>query len=583
MCGVFAAFSIGGEVRVSSDLKQFVCSSLYTRGPDNQTIVEVDDRCLLGHTRLAIIDLNDGSNQPVSDENKNVSVVFNGELYNYKELRLLVSDYKFKTQGDAEVIVALYKRFGLDFVVHARGMFSIIIYDKKKNELFAIRDRFGIKPIYYIVNRGVAYFSSNIDVLRSILFDGGFDKYSLYKYFSVGQLYNDSRTFFENIRQVEPSTIMHIKNRLIKKYKYWGVDDLKKESCAYQSYDECVEYVDSQLTESMEYHNVSDVEVAVNLSSGLDSNYIRMFMGDRCSKPTKCFSFCFDNNEYNECLLFNKFDDKKYDIYQTKISSEDILACLHDVIRASEGPVGGMGMIAFWLNMKDVHDHGIRVVLNGQGADELFAGYKYYLDAYAGNKNYKSMRASDGSELSGADYLNMDYFRDLELDLENDEYFDSPLKNERYLDLSLRKMPKLLHWQDKLSMDHSVEVRVPFLDHVLFENLFNIKDSYLIKGSLTKNIFRDVSSRYIKNDLDQYFVERSKKYMPTPQREWIKNEFKEFILELISESLLHKMGMVDKYKVEQAYKNYINANGNNSYFIWKFINIEMMAQTFMRS
>jgi asparagine synthase (glutamine-hydrolysing) len=577
MCGIFAAFSLNKPIDISEKQSNSIIDKLFLRGPNNQSFVKVDSHCVLAHTRLSILDLNHSADQPMSNSDGSICIVFNGEIYNYKELRKLTPDYKYKTNGDTEVIIALYETFGSKFVSKLRGMFSIVIYDKKFKKLISIVDRFGIKPLYYFMDENTLYVSSRIDVINIFNNKYTFNNETISKYFFLGELYGGENTFFNDVLQLQAATILTLNNHKLSKECYWDKSFLNEE-LQYQSYADYVDYVDDVLIESIKMHQVSDVEVAVNLSSGLDSNFFRMAMSESLSESEllKCFSFCFCKDKYNECIDFDNLDSNKFQINKTHVNSSDILDALERTIFATEGPVGGMGMIGFWMNMRDAKKHGIKVMMSGQGADELFAGYQYYINLSANQNKKNLVLASDGTSLGNADYVKNEYF-DSTLNVSQEKYFDSSLKNSRYLDLSRKKIPKLLMWQDKLSMDHSIETRVPFLDHIVFESLFHIPEKYLIQGKTTKAILRDVAKRYAKTDFDLSLCNTSKKYMPTPQREWFKSDFYEYTMNLIDESLLHDLGMIDKLKLKKSYQNYVNdINSDNSYFIWKFINMELL-------
>ena len=581
MCGIFAAFSIDKPIVVDSVQKSSILEKLYLRGPDNQSFIKVDSHCVLAHTRLSILDLNHVSDQPMSNIDGTIWIVFNGEIYNFKELRKLTPDYQFKTNGDTEVILALYETFGSEFISKLRGMFSIVIYDKQLKKLISVVDRFGIKPLYYYFDESTIYISSRIDVINIFNKEYTFNKEAISRYFFLGELYGNESTFFKDVYHLTAATMLSLDNIKLSKECYWDKSSFN-EKLQYHSYSDLTDYVDDVLIESIKMHQVSDVEVAINLSSGLDSNFFRMAMssGTNESKLLKCYSYCFNNDKYNECIDFDNFDKNKFQINRTSVDSNNILDALETTIFATEGPVGGMGMIGFWMNMRDAKKQGIKVIMSGQGADELFAGYQYYINSKFDKTQKSCVLSSDGTSLGDADYIRNEYFDDT-FNVVNEAYFDSALKNSRYIDLTRKKIPKLMLWQDKLSMDHSIETRVPFLDHIVFESLFHIPEKYLIMGKSTKVILRDVANRYAKTDYDRYLCNDTKKYMPTPQREWFKRDFYEYTMNLIEESVLHDMGMIDKLKLKKSYQNYVDDKASdNSYFIWKFVNLELFMRIY---
>jgi len=583
MCGVFAAFSIEKPLRINSLQKKSILNKLFLRGPDNQSFVNIDDNCCLAHTRLSIIDPKHSSDQPMSNLDKTIWVVFNGEIYNYKELRKLTPDYQYKTNGDTEVILALYQSFGNEFVSKLRGMFSIVIYDKNLKKIISIVDRFGIKPLYYHLNEGTIYISSRIDVINIFNKSAKLNTKAVGNYFLNGELFNDQNTFFSDVFCLTSAQILSFDGFKVDKKSYWDKSSFNEEM-HFDNYNDLLDNVDNILYDSIKLHRVSDVEVALNLSSGLDSNFFRMVMSSQNpeSEFLRCYSYCFNNPVFDDSIDFKKYDNNQFQFNTTNIDAIDIIDNLEKTILATEGPVGGMGMIGFWMNMRDARKDGIKVMMSGQGADELFAGYQYYINNVSNESKKHIVLASDGTSLGVADYVNKEYFGEV-LISNQETFFDSSLKNLRYLDLTKRKIPKLLMWQDKLAMDHSIETRVPYLDHKVFESLFHIPKQFLIQGKTTKVILRDVAKRYAQNEFDIELCDTKKKYMPTPQREWFKKDFYHYTVSLIESSLLHKIGMIDKFRLKKSYQEYVkNPHSDNSYFIWKFINTELFFRLFFK-
>lgn len=616
MCGIFGY--LGTEAGNISHDK--IVDLLHHRGPDGNGFVRLES-VLLVHTRLSIIDLSPKGQQPISNCEKTVWVVCNGEIYNYIELKKQLSGYLFQTSTDTEVILAAYEKWGDEFIHKLRGMFSFGLYDTRENKLICAVDRFGIKPFYYYFDREKFIFSSEIKPLQEAGISLEPDDRTIFDYMAYGLLTHNHRTFFKSIKQLRPSQYIVYKDGNIKISQYW---DLPAEDSLYrESNEDYVELADNKLAESLKLHLRSDVEYGLSLSAGLDSNLLRCMISEKAKleKPLQCFSFCYSGTCYDECIDFRETKDGsgvKYN--KSEITSENLFKDLPEIIKGQEGPIGGAGIYAFWHNMKLASDTGIKVVLNGQGADEIFCGYKYYYESWlteiyekgdirllkkelglynkehgldlvfpgkefdqlmASSKNIAAVRAPDGTSLDAHGYLTIDFMK-----LYNNSIpvfprkYNSNTKNSMYADLFYKKIPKLLRFQDKCSMHWGVEVRVPFLDHILAESIFPIPVGKLINNGITKSLMRDVSLKY-KDSLQSSFSEKTKKYMPTPLREWLKYEQVEYIKDLINTSRLHDNGYINKRDLMKEYTKYIKQESlGNAFFIWKFINMEFLFNVF---
>ena len=596
-----------------------ILDSLRHRGPDAAQSVRLHD-AILAHTRLSILDLNNRGHQPLENAAGTAWIVFNGEIYNYLELKKQLSDYPFKTNTDTEVILAAYDRWGEDCLSHLRGMFSFAIFDQRTKTLFGAVDRFGIKPLLYCHKKDSFLFASEAKALAAAGVRLKPDDSTIRDYLALGHLYHDDRTFFAGIKSLPAAHKLRYQNGKLQVERYWSLNPNPVPDI---SDNDLVDYVDQQLRESIRLHLRSDVEYGLSLSSGLDSNFLRCLMEEEgwLTKPLNCFSFCFAGTPYDECADLLEAEVENAVFHKSIPTSQDLINNLSAFIRAQEGPVGGAGMFGLWQNMKLAHDNNIKVVLNGQGADELFLGYKHYYDLYLldlfkreelsllkkelegyntwhdtaytvdspvfhswlKKLNTDATQASDGTSLGGCAFASAEFMEAhiQETPLPSDSHaFLDPVKKRAILDLQHRKMPKLLTFQDRLSMDHSVEVRVPFLDHVLFENLFSLPTNLLLKEGKGKWLMRKIARKYNDPLLRRYW-NPTKKYMPTPQREWLKTELCEPIRQMITETRLHELGYIDKKTLSKEYEKYVNDPAlGNSYFIWKFINLDALFNTF---
>ncbi len=616
MCGVFGYIGDRTQGVPVDEVKRL----LHHRGPDDNGSRIFAGEAVFIHTRLSIIDLSSKGRQPMSNKDQTVWIVYNGEIYNYIELKEELSDYAFTTSSDTEVILAAYERWGEMFLARLRGMFALGVYDSREKKLICAVDRFGIKPLYYFHDDEKFIFSSEVKPLWAAGIKLEPDDRAIYDYMVYGLLDHNERTFFKDVRQLRASHYTVYQDGKVNIYRYWDLDQEKRDSDEYL----CMEQlVDRKLRESISMHLRSDVEYGLSLSSGLDSNLLRCMISEMAdvNKPLQCFSFCYAGTDYDECTcLREECDEMGIRYNKSNIMSKNVLTELPTIINIQEGPIGGAGIYAFWHNMKLASERGIKVVLNGQGADEIFCGYKYYyenwlaelyenndvvslthqLDLYnkehstdfkLSDQNFEKLllswresaavKASDGTSLDAHQYLTESFMRDSKHSpIIFPQKYRSRTKNSMYIDLFYKKIPKLLRFQDKCSMCWGVEVRVPFLDHILAEAVFSLPVSKLINNGKTKSLLRAAAQKY-NDSLNSLYSEQIKKYMPTPQREWLKFELAGKVKEMIADSVLHEKGYIDKYELMRQYDEYIREEKlGNSFFIWKFINLELMFRNF---
>jgi asparagine synthase (glutamine-hydrolysing) len=579
MCGIF--FVRGDPTLISKALngRSSILDRMKQRGPDEQVFKKIDKTSVLAYSRLSIIDI-DHSTQPAYSDDGRYVLIFNGEIYNYKDLRSIVGPVKNRGTGEAEVLLQMFLKFKENFAGYLSGMYAIIIYDLWEGIVFSIRDRFGIKPLYFSTNGGL-FLSSRIDLLTPLI-QAGLNKLELLKYFQTGLCFDSDKTFFDGVSMQPPATVFRFENnKLCSKSTYWSHLDLISNKYEITSKPKLIDDLYSSLRDSINTHLLSERGYALNLSAGLDSNFIRLEL-EKQMLLFDCYSYCYQHTSKNECLLMATFDIPQ-NHYKTPLHANDIPDLLSKAIKETEGPVGGVGMLGYFKNMIEARDNGVRVMLTGQGADELFAGYQQYLNP---NRDLTSSFASDGTDLSDCGYLTDDFVNlspPSESEASNISLFGDYFNDRRFADLTRNKLPKLLVWQDKLGMANSVEARVPFLDHKLFERFFLLDKDLLIKGRLTKHIFREVAQKKLDIRSIKKVSDQGKIFMPTPQPEWIKLELKAFVSDLIDTSVLADEKIVDKSKLRRDFQEFCaSTNRGHSFFIWKFLNAELIFRMFAK-
>ena len=548
MCGIAGIITIKNS-KIDSTVVENVKRSLEHRGPDHSSHQFIKESVCLIHTRLSIIDLNDRSNQPFQSNDERYTIVFNGEIYNYKELRkeLETKGHKFITNGDTEVLLQGYIEYEEKILNKLRGQFAFVIYDKITNELFMARDRIGIKPLYYSVNDNWILFGSEIKAIelsKLIEFEPDIDSYLAYlRHLCVPA---DS-TGNKNIKKLEPGQFIRIdKNGKISKKIYWDPftfsvnHDLNEKNV--------VEELDRLLNESVEYRKVSDVEVGLFLSGGLDSSLLGKLMKKNSDSSLKAFNVDFEEN----------FEGYKGELKEEKINFDNFKEIFDNYAYYQDDLVGDEVGIPLYFLGKSSRTSGIKVVLVGEGSDELFYGYDHWnrllkLSKYkkpyssANNKFSKlsnhrlnllsNMLTGSTTFAGGALGFNLAEINKLttrDISVESglirfadhlwDDYFNSnDAKLSKWMtliDLKVRLPELLLMRMDKLVMQSGVEARVPFLDHKLVEFVLTIPEELLNTDYSGKPLLKKVAKNYISSDI----IDRQKQGFRAPVGEWIKKD-----------------------------------------------------------
>lgn len=607
MCGFIGLINV--DIERFQQEKERLQAILRHRGPDNSSFyVEKDRKIALVHNRLSIIDLNETANQPMTDKDTGNVIVFNGEIYNYLEIKKEFDDIRWETNSDTEVILKLYSRLGNEVTEYLNGIFSFVIYDKNNKKIVLCRDRFGIKPLYYLISGDSLIFASEAKAILNFARQD-INHNSVYEYLEYGKLCQDPNTFFKNIYSLPPSHILEydLNSKKTALKKYWDIPvDSKSKSEA-----EFLEDIFYILKDSIRLNMVSDVEVAISLSSGIDSATV-FHLAHFFSDNIKAFTFGFEELEYDEIRRLKQSGIlSNIEHYGVILHKAELFKLLDEAIYYFESPLGGLGTLSSYNMMKRVHSAGIKVVLSGEGSDEVFGGYQYYYPAFFKdlehdpellcaelnmyNKKHncdirpfseeydnllaavdsRSVLAPDGTTQDNSyasDSLKDIYTESGNVDTDKGINFSSYLIKMMYSDLTRKKLPKLLHFQDRAGMSNSVEVRVPFLDYRLVELLYNANVNFLIKNGEGKYSLKKI----LKNKFGFVDKKITKHYVATPQREWLKSkDMYDYILEKIKYGELAKRDIINIAKFENDYTRYVQSKElGNSFFVWKILELE---------
>lgn len=522
------------------------------RGPDSDGYY-VDNNIALGFRRLSIIDLDKGS-QPIFNEDKNKVIVFNGEIYNYKEIReeLKSKGHKFSTNTDTEVILHGYEEYKEDILNKLRGMFAFVIYDIKEKSLFGARDFYGIKPFYYYYDNENFLFGSEIkSFLGSPNFKKELNKDMLSQYLTF-QCSIGEDTFFKNTYKLLPGHYFIYKDKELEVKKYYEV---KLEPNDDKSLEEWVSGIREVIDNSVLAHKVSDVEVGSFLSSGVDSSLIA-----KLSSVDKTFTVGYDNKKYSEIDYAKEFSDKiNVSNVSKKISKEEYFKEFSNVQYYMDEPLADASAVMLYFLSKTASKH-VKVCLSGEGADEIFGGYNIYHEPYSVSwynkipyfirkcigilvypfRNYTGFNflyrrskkiedryignafifePNDAKKIVNFNYGNKTY-KDF-----TKSYYDKVsdldvVTKMQYIDFNFWLIYDILLKADKMSMANSLEVRVPYLDREVIEYASKLPSKYKIVGNETKYAFRKVA----KEELADKVADKKKLGFPVPIREWLKED-----------------------------------------------------------
>lgn len=625
MCGIGGAVSLGGSpIRDLKPRIDRVTDLLEHRGPDGRGAWLNDASNVgLAHTRLAIIDTSENARQPMVGPN-GCAIAYNGEVYNYRELRAgLERDWTFKSASDTEVILAGFSKKGPDYLSFLKGMFAFAIWDEREKSLFCARDRFGVKPFYYTVADEIFYFASEAKALLPFVPKIETNEDALQDYFSLQYSLGDE-TLFKGIFQLPPAHFLTISDGVIQVTKYWDVNySVDFDHSEKWFFEQLEEKIGIAVGENL----VSDVEVGAYVSGGIDSSLIFGLAREKSSQVSKAFHGRFlDHPGYDESNFANMVvDDMGGELFTVDISAEDLLSNFEQVIYHLDFPVAGPGSFPQFMVSKLAAEK-VKTVLGGQGGDEIFGGYARYVIAYLeqclsaaidgtynnGNyvvtlesiipnlgllREYKPMIKSFWSRnLFGP--LEERYFDLLDRSAEfgpalahgagnRDSVFgrfqgkfasDGNVSESAYLDRMMRFdfknfLPALLHVEDRMSMAHGLESRVPFLDHEVVSLVASIPADVKFGGGETKRLLKEVFSSYLPEPVAR---RRDKMGFPVPLTEWGNKE----LIPFLNDTLGGAKARSRDYLGPKALATMLEGQGKFSRKTWALLSLETWQQQF---
>ena len=623
MCGICGIYHFNKEKRVDPLTINKMCDVLKHRGPDDQGTY-FSANIGLGHRRLSIIDI-EGGHQPMSNEDDTVWIIQNGEIYNYLELRsgLVSEGHKFKTHSDTEVILHLYEKLGFDCLDELNGMFAFAIWDARKRILFLARDRLGIKPLYYYLDKEKIIFASEIKaLLQESSLKAKANQEALRDYLTFQFCLGD-KTLFKDIKKLLPGHRLIISNKNIKVKKYW---DLNFNVDTHHQEDYFVDKLKFLIEDAVRLRLRSDVPVGAHLSGGIDSSTVCCIASSLLNSQLKTFTGAFKEgtafNETRYARLTSKFSKTSY--HEAFPTSTDFINNFAKIIYSLDEPVAGPGVFPQYFVSK-LAKKNVKVVLGGQGGDELFGGYTRYLIAYFeecirgaifGTQDRAKFVATFQSilpnlpQIAGYEPLlkyfwqeglfeDMDkrYFRLIRKDVGIEDLISPELINGNYhplktfqtlfnrsgLDSLVNKMthfdiktllPALLQVEDRTSMAASLESRVPLLDHRIVEFAAKLAPTIKYKGGQSKYILKQA----VKNVIPQEILDRKDKMgFPVPLSRWYGGPLEKFLKDILLDEKTKRRGIFQTENIEQ----YLTTEREYGRKIWGMLCLEMWFRTFI--
>lgn len=545
MCGIAGLIGLNNNSLVEKHLLKKMTDVIVHRGPDGEGFwINSASTVGFGHRRLSIIDLSDGGKQPMHYLNERYTITFNGEIYNYLELKeqLIKKGYSFQSQSDTEVLLALYDLKKEKCVDDLDGMFAFSIWDEREQQLFCARDRFGEKPFHYYKDSTKFIFASEIKQFWAIGVDKNVDALRLKKFAENGMAEDPkdlSSTFYNKIQKLDAANYLTLKlNGEFKLVNYWNIDVHQKRFEG--SIAEAAELFLQLFTKSIQRRLRSDVPVGSSLSGGLDSSAIVMLIDLLKGKELKqnTFSARFKNFAKDEGKYIEEVVKKckNVSVHYTWPDKDYFDAVLDKVIYHQDEPFGSASIIAQYAVMELAKEHQVTVLLDGQGADEQLAGYLPYYSLYldqlreTNQKKYDSElkayqnyhgEARPYQPLVNHETLRMKLGRTRRKILGQNEYFKNQLQSRLMNDTCVHGLKELLRYADRNSMAHSREVRLPFLSHELVEFIFSLPDEFKLNNGWTKFVLRKAMNPILPESIC-WRVDKIG-YEP-PQNSWMQGE-----------------------------------------------------------
>ena len=624
MCGIAGIAGLSPVVQVSREQILAMCSIMEHRGPDDDGI-GIADNVGLGMRRLSIIDVA-GSKQPIFNEDRSVRTVFNGEIYNFRELRgeLSTKGHRFQTSGDTETIVHAYEEYGQDFPNHLNGMFAIALHDSREKKLYLVRDHLGIKPLYYSLTDDYLVWGSEVKVLlASGLIQPELSTDAINQ-FLTWEYVPGSGTLMKNVLKLEPGQMLSLDlaTGRAKVDDYWDIPDYLTVD---RTESEWADTVEKKIVECVRAQMVSDVPLGAFLSGGVDSSIVAAAMG-----RAKTFSIGFDDPSYNELEYSKKVAAHLGVDHVTEVIQPHVVDLFDKLMFHLDDPIGDFSIFPTYLVSRLARQH-VTVALSGDGADELFGGYETFVandlarryqavpsvlrkgvlepvvnrlrprSAKKGLIN-KAKRFVEGASQSPQlghcrwrkfldDRIRQDLFTGAalsELSTPADAHIISlfdragqrpDLDKSLYVDVKSYLCDNILTKVDRMSMAVSLETRVPYLDKELVELAFQVPPGLKVDHGKTKVMLKQIAARHVPSSC----VYRQKEGFSIPIKNWLGTQFRPLLEELLHPRRLRQAGIFETSMIETLKREHLSGAANHSHLLWGLIVFEAWREKWLRA
>jgi asparagine synthase (glutamine-hydrolysing) len=621
MCGIAGVVDAqGGGVQAATIRR--MCESIIHRGPDDEGIF-VKDGAGLGVRRLSVIDVA-GGHQPVFNEDKTIWVAFNGEIYNFLELRqdLEKRGHHFYTHSDTEVIVHLYEEMGSNCVQKLRGMFAFAVWDTRRRRLLLARDRLGVKPLHYAFSDGRLFFASEIKSILAVAPElATVDQRALWQYMCFGYI-PDPATAFLAIQKLAPGHVLEFEAGKVHTYKYWELPEYGTHPPIGE--EECLQELEQRLTEAVRIRLIAEVPLGALLSGGTDSSTMVALMARASARPVKTFSVGFRHADFNEApyarLVAERFGTEHHEL----ILEPDVVESVEVLTHSLEEPFGDSSLLPSYFVSRLARQH-VTVALSGDGGDEIFAGYERYqihlqrrnfnwIPQWVGHAYREHLHSRLPSSVPGRNLaysvslpwrerylegISLQPF-DREMALLSDDfraaavggidplssfrqYLDEapardPLSRVLYLDTKTYLPGDILTKVDRMSMLASLEVRVPILDHLFVEWVTGLPSEWKMRGTQQKYILTKLAERV---GVPKKVFDRPKQGFSLPLCHWMRNELKDLIMSSLLDSSTIQRGYFNRQGIQRLLEEHFGGRRDHSPRIWRFFMFELWQRNFL--
>lgn len=581
MCGFLIEYKKNNFF--NSKEKFNISSKLIEHRGDQSLKSYVDDTIRINFYRLKIMDLSEKGDQPMFDSSKRYLIAFNGEIYNARELKKLISEVNLKGSSDTELLINLYAKYKNKILDLIEGMFSFVIYDKQNKKCFIARDRFGIKPLYYFADKNSLIFSSEIKPILDYKRVNEFNNKTFSDFFLRGLLDHNKLTFFKNVMSLEPSHYLLVtRDKMIKK-NYWDITEP-----LFENKKDDLEYLQELLNHSINQHLISDRKIGFFLSGGTDSSALASICSKKLNYFPNTYTYDFSKNEFSESQKAKDIAKKlKIKNNLSILNAKNVENNFDNLVQTLESPFTSIRLFGVNKIYKKASEDGLKVICEGHGGDEMMGGYGYNFLAHQADlldkkKNLTNKQklekkrlenflkqqgefTTDGTNFSNYSFFNKDFVKKYKSNLALEKRKNlNCLKQSQFNDLKYVKLPRVLKYTDRISMSHGIETRVPFLNHKLFNFCFHLSNEKKFKKNQSRYLFKKTLLKMGA----LYNFEKNKQDIVDPQKNWLKKDLRSFVLDNLNSKSFENCDFFNKKYVKNYFESFLDKKQKSSFLMF---------------